>query len=102
LAKYDKHRAAPMADVSSAPWVDASPLTTELPHHGIIARLADFFEDSLSESDRRDVQRHLDHCPACRDSLESLKQTVHGVQTLPSFGAPPEAIERILKKARER
>jgi len=91
-----------MAEVSSVPWVDASPLTTELPHHGIIGRLSDFLDDSLSESDRRDVQRHLDHCPACRESLESLKQTVHDVQTLPSFKAPAEAIERIFQKARER
>ena len=101
MAKYEEHRAAPMADVSSSPWVDGPTLATELPHRGIIDRLSDFLDGELSESECREVERHLGKCPECQEALASLKQTVELVRSLPLFGAPPGATQRIIQKVRQ-
>jgi hypothetical protein len=75
--------------------VDA-PLTAAMmpekhtPDDHVLERLTDFLEGDLNEPDRARVASHLDQCPACRQTLAELKETIRLLGQLPKRLSPPD------------
>lgn len=61
----------------------------------IEAKLCDYIEGELSESDRAEISRHLDAHPEHRQMIEELMRTRNLVRDLPRAKAPPELNEAL-------
>lgn len=73
--------------------------------HSIISSLSAHLDGLLPERERRDVMRHVDHCPQCDNRLEQLRRVRAAVRALPLKTPPPHlttALRVIASKERER
>jgi anti-sigma factor RsiW len=76
----------------------ASPLhssSSELTHHELRAHLSDYLDGSMSPGVRRRVDAHLEQCPNCRAFRDTLRQTIHALDSLSHHRAPAEAKDRL-------
>lgn len=53
----------------------------------------------LTDAQRRELERHLEGCPSCRDDLDDVRQA-HAVLRAEAGGPPPELKEWVLARAR--
>jgi hypothetical protein len=81
--------------------VDSSSTTIEISHHDVRSQLSDYLDGSLGQAERRVVEAHLESCRECRAFRDTLRQTVHALDTLPSARAPTSTKQRILDRARK-
>lgn len=88
-------RGAPTADTPSV-------RARELSHAEVRARLSDYLDGSLVPDERARVEAHLDECRDCRAFRDTLRQTVHALDSLPRLRAPADAKRRLLERVRER
>lgn len=56
---------------------------------GMEERLNDYADGSLSDPDRREVERHLETCAGCREAADDLKSLVSDLSALPRAIDPP-------------
>jgi anti-sigma factor RsiW len=70
----------------------------ELSHAEVRDRLSAHFEDSLSVSEARQVERHLAHCADCRAFANTLRQTIQGLRSLGPGPAPADAKRRLRER----
>ncbi len=66
--------------------MSSKPLSQPNWHDYVEERLSAYIDGELSESERNEVRRHLNECPRCQASLDSLGWTIKLVKQLP---APP-------------
>lgn len=57
--------------------------------HATAESLSLYLDAALPVAERRQVERHLEDCPACRQRLDGLRRVVAGLGRLPT-AAPPE------------
>jgi hypothetical protein len=62
-------------------------LTTH--HDAIETRLADYVDGLLSETERREVERHLAGCAACRADVDAIRRLQAAAHALPREIQPP-------------
>jgi len=79
---------------------DYSAAARDISHHEVRSKLSDHLDGSLESAERWVVEAHLETCRACRAFRDTLRQTVHALDTLPSHRAPPTSKQRILDRAR--
>ena len=53
----------------------------------------------LSGAEERELERHLEHCPDCREDLEEVRHA-HGILRAAAGGPPPELKDWVLARAR--
>jgi hypothetical protein len=58
------------------------------PHDYVEERLSSFIDGQLSEEERGQVRRHLQSCPRCQESLDSLGWTVKLLKQVPAPALP--------------
>jgi predicted anti-sigma-YlaC factor YlaD len=86
---------------------EASPLdslsvqTVHLSHGEVRAQLTDYFDGSLDAIKRRLIEAHLEECRDCRAFRDTLRQTVHLLDSLPLQRVPSSARQRIQDQVRE-
>ncbi len=61
---------------------------TSSEHERVCQDLSAYLDDELSAAHRSQLERHLQHCKACREELSSLRRTVELVHALPSVKLP--------------
>jgi anti-sigma factor RsiW len=69
-------------------------------HRDVRSRLSDYLDGSLSPADRRAIQAHLDRCPDCRNFANTLRTTIHALDTLAAKPAPEAAKQRVLDRVK--
>jgi anti-sigma factor RsiW len=79
---------------------ESSESPTGVPHREVRSQLSDYLDGSLGEAERRVIETHLESCRACRAFRDTLRQTVHALDTLPEQRAPAASKQRILKRVR--
>jgi hypothetical protein len=85
---------------------EASPLdsrslqTVHLSHGEVRAHLTDYFDGSLDAVNRRLIEAHLEECRDCRAFRDTLRQTVHLLDSLPVQRAPSSSRQRIQDRVR--
>lgn len=57
-----------------------------------------YLEGELDEAERRELEAHLDACPACRRSLEDRQALNMAVAGLPPFDIPPDFAATVLSR----
>ena len=53
----------------------------------------------LTDAEERELEHHLEDCPACRDDLDDLRHA-HGILRAAAGGPPPELKDWVLARAR--
>ena len=53
----------------------------------------------LTDAEQRELERHVEECPACRDDLDEVRHA-HAVLRAEADGPPPELKEWVLARAR--
>ena len=53
----------------------------------------------LTDAEQRELERHLEECPSCRDDLDDVRRA-HAVLRAEADGPPPELKEWVLARAR--
>jgi hypothetical protein len=71
-------------------------------HEAMRALLPDLAEGGLEAGRRDTVETHLAACPACRDELDALVETLGLLQGLPSVAAPPDLSAKVRSRIRRR
>ncbi|HDR14586.1 MAG TPA: hypothetical protein ENN79_03690 [Desulfobacteraceae bacterium] len=69
------------------------------------ALLSDYLDGELNPEIRRDLEAHLENCPACSQCLRSLKRSIELYHEASGQEAPPEVVARLksaLKECMER
>jgi anti-sigma factor RsiW len=79
---------------------EVSSPSVELSHHDVRAQLSDYLDGTLGTAACRAVELHLANCRECRAFRDTLRQTVHALDTLPAHRAPDVIKRRILDRAR--
>jgi anti-sigma factor RsiW len=66
----------------------------KLDHRWARAQMSAYVDGELADARRRRMEGHLARCERCRQLLVSLRETVAGVQALPSPASPtpPKAL----------
>jgi TonB family protein len=62
------------------------------------ARLSPYLDGELSERERRKVENHLETCPACRQELHLLQETIRLMADLPPVEPPQGIAQRVVGK----
>ncbi|MCC7367791.1 MAG: zf-HC2 domain-containing protein [Chloroflexi bacterium] len=91
---------APVSRGATQPSTQASVGVADLTHDLVRGQLSEYLDDSLSETVRHRIDRHLATCQPCAAYLESFRATVRAVSQLPAPKAPAGARARILEQAR--
>lgn len=91
---------APVSRGATQPATQGSVGVADLTHEMIRGNLSDYLDDSLGETLRHRIDRHLASCPACMADLETLRATVRAVGKLPTPKSPAGIRARILEQAR--
>ena len=61
---------------------------TQTEHEACQDNLSAFLDGQLSARQRSRVEKHLQECAACREELESLRQTVSLLRSAPVLRPP--------------
>lgn len=67
----------------------------------LVELVTEYFEGTLPVSDRGRFERHLVVCPACREYLSQLRDTIQAVGTLREDDVPARAKEELLAEFRD-
>ena len=73
----------------------------ELTHHEVRAKLSELLDDTLDETARAGLARHLAACPSCTAYLRTLRRTVDLLGTLPVRRMPERLSARLRDIASE-
>jgi len=76
--------------------------SSELTHHKLRSHLSDYLDGSLPAGERRRFDAHLEQCSDCRAFRDTLRQTIHALDSLGLHRAPAEAKARLLDRAEAR
>jgi anti-sigma factor RsiW len=68
----------------------------------ILDCLVDYEDGSMSDSERRDLETHLSHCPPCVRFLDSYRATGRTLRMLRPREIPPNLAEAVMRFVRER
>ena len=85
-------------DRQASSTVEFSP--AEPSHHQTRGQLSDYLDGALGATERRGVEAHLASCRDCRAFRDTLRETVHAIETLPTHRAPDALKRRVLERAR--
>ena len=66
----------------------------------LVDLMTEYFEGSLTFTDRIRFQIHLGFCVGCRNYLNQMKHTIRTLGKLPSEPMPTEVREELLKRFR--
>jgi anti-sigma factor RsiW len=86
---------------------EASPLDSlslqavHLSHSDVRSQLSDYLDGSLGMAEKRLIEAHLEECRDCRAFRDTLRTTVHLLDSLPPHRTPRSARERIQDRVRE-
>jgi predicted anti-sigma-YlaC factor YlaD len=80
----------------------SSASANQLSHQEVRARLSDYLDGSLTAAEKQTVDSHLENCRDCRAFRDTLRQTVHALDSLSPHRVPEATKHRILDRARER
>lgn len=62
-----------------------------MPNHNLFqSKLQDYLEQSLSDAERRELESHLAECAECQQELNTLKDLVQCLETLPELEPPSD------------
>ncbi|MFH1436918.1 MAG: zf-HC2 domain-containing protein [Pseudomonadota bacterium] len=67
-------------------------------HEEVKNRFSELLEESLSESETRDIESHLDECGECREAWDDFRKTFESFRVMVGAKAPPRLAERIKKR----
>ena len=87
-------------DREASSTAELSSVPAELPHRDVRAQLSDYLDGTLGAAARRAIELHLASCRECRAFRDTLRQTVHVLDTLPAHRVPAVTRRRILDRAR--
>ena len=62
---------------------------------------SEYFDNALSEAERREIEDHLELCLPCRQALAELEQVVGAIRDIPPVEPPPWLTTRIMARVRE-
>lgn len=68
----------------------------------ILEYLVDYEDGSMPETERRDLELHLSHCPPCVQFLASYRATGRCLKMLKPRDIPRNLAEAVLKFVRKR
>ena len=68
----------------------------------ILEYLADYEDGSMPETDRRELEAHLSHCPPCVTFLHSYRATGRTLKMLKPREVPKNLAEAVWNFVRER
>ena len=60
--------------------------------------LGPYLLGELTEADERDLERHLQECPGCRDEMARVRQTHTSLRRLAASEPPPELKAKVLAR----
>ncbi|MFO8007042.1 MAG: zf-HC2 domain-containing protein [Candidatus Brocadiia bacterium] len=64
-------------------------------------RFSEYLDGRLEEGRRRELEAHLEQCPACRAEIEALRRTVEVLGKLPARSAPDGFAEQVKARIRQ-
>ena len=67
----------------------------------VLQELNTYFDESLAEDVRRDLEEHLRQCRHCRVVLDSTKHTLRIIADCKTFDLPETLSERIMTNIRK-
>ncbi len=67
----------------------------------LVERLSEYLDEELPPDLCARIESHLDDCPPCRAFLESLRNTVRWLDTLPSETMPEELRRELSRRLRK-
>ena len=67
-------------------------------HEEVKNRFSELLEESLPESETREIESHLDECGECREAWDDFRKTFESFRVLVGTKAPPRLAERIKKR----
>lgn len=75
--------------------------TKEITCKELVELVTDYLEGTLSRSDRRRFERHLDACDGCTNYVEQMRQVIGTLGRLTEDSIQPEARDRLLHAFRD-
>ena len=74
---------------------------TEMTCQELVELVTEYFEGTLSPTDRARFEAHLPHCRGCRNYLEQMRQTIQTVGRLSEETISSAARETLLARFRD-
>ena len=62
--------------------------------------MSEYLDGELDEAHARRVDRHVGHCPKCRELLASLRRTIQGLRSL-GEDTHPGVADGVIQRLRE-
>lgn len=72
------------------------------PHPEIEAALSDYYEGTLDDAQKQEIETHLAGCEPCRAAYEELQETVAALSGLHKMSAPPSFEDEVQETIRRR
>ena len=69
-------------------------------HMWTARHLSEYLDGELGEADEHRVDRHVGHCPKCRELLASLRRTIQGLRSL-GEDTHPGVADGVIQRLRE-
>ena len=74
---------------------------TEMTCQELVELVTEYFEGTLSPTDRARFEAHLPNCRGCRNYLEQMRQTIRSAGRLSEETISPEAMDTLLTRFRD-
>ncbi|MFN8484279.1 MAG: zf-HC2 domain-containing protein [Anaerolineae bacterium] len=76
-------------------------IDTEMTCQELVQLVTDYFEGTLSPTDRERFEAHLPNCRGCRNYLEQMRQTIRTVGRLSEETINSQARDTLLARFRD-
>ena len=70
-------------------------------HDAIRHMLSEYLDGAVTPAEKSLIEKHLEECRDCRNSLRELEETIHHVRSLGEVEPPPWLVVKVMARVRE-